>query len=235
MGFSGMVRTRFGFTAVMMIASVAVACGPSQNASADEDAREPSVAAAQAGTSGTSGASDASAAPACWIQDGSQALGVRASPLDSTSVALAAGEVKLCYSRPAVKGRKILGDLVPYDVPWRFGANEATALYMPAAGTVAGVAIEPGWVSLYAVPAEGEWEIAVNAEAQRWGRNLSDEVRSGDVGSAKIVPRSIADPVELLTLRLERVSPTAATLVFEWERSRLEIPITVVGEPGSGG
>lgn len=192
--------------------------------------------------SGTGASEDAAAgtvaavaAPGCWIREGSPALDERASPLDSTSVALGAGEVKVCFGRPGMKGREIMGDLVPYDVPWRFGANEATAVYLPTAGSVAGVALEAGWASLYAVPAESAWEIAVNAEARRWGRNLSDEVRSGDVGSATIVPTTLENPVELLTFRLERASATAATLVFEWERTRLEIPIALEGDgsPGS--
>lgn len=174
-------------------------------------------------------------APECWIREGSQGLEERASALDSTSVALEAGEVKVCYGRPGAKGREIMGALVPYDVPWRFGANEATAIYLPAAGTVAGVALDSGWVSLYAVPAEGPWEIAVNAESRRWGRDLSAAVRSGDVGSAMIAPALLADPVDMLTFRLERVSSTAATLVFEWERTRLEIPITLEAGASAAG
>jgi len=36
--------------------------------------------------------------------------------------------IELSYSRPNVKGRKIFGDLVPYDKVWRTGANQATTL-----------------------------------------------------------------------------------------------------------
>jgi hypothetical protein len=209
---------------------IAAACGPSQEAGADQGARETTVAAAPGAAEGPG-----VRAPVCWIQEGSQELTARESALDSASVALAAGDVKICYGRPGKKDREIMGGLVPWDVPWRFGANEATAVFMPAPGTIAGVAVDTGWVSLYAVPGQSDWSVAVNGEARRWGRNLSAEVRSGDIGSASITPEAIEAPVELLTFRLDRVSASAATLVFEWDRTRLRVPIAIsaAGAPGA--
>src|SRR5450432_2265622 len=36
--------------------------------------------------------------------------------------------IELSYSRPNVKGRKVMGDLVPFGKVWRTGANQATTL-----------------------------------------------------------------------------------------------------------
>ena len=36
--------------------------------------------------------------------------------------------VELTYSRPNMKGRKVYGDLVPYNKLWRTGANGATKI-----------------------------------------------------------------------------------------------------------
>jgi hypothetical protein len=36
--------------------------------------------------------------------------------------------VKVIYSRPQAKGRKVFGELVDYDKVWRTGANEATEI-----------------------------------------------------------------------------------------------------------
>ena len=36
--------------------------------------------------------------------------------------------IELSYSRPITKGRKIFGELVPYDKLWRTGANAATTI-----------------------------------------------------------------------------------------------------------
>lgn len=72
-------------------------------------------------------------------------------------VTLAGREVKICYSRPRKLGRPIMGRLVPFGKPWRLGADEATAVYLPTRGSIAGVKIEPGWHSLYAIPGERTW------------------------------------------------------------------------------
>ena len=48
------------------------------------------------------------------------------SPGAKVSQAVGASEVAVSYSRPAVKGRVIWGELVPWDKPWRAGANENT-------------------------------------------------------------------------------------------------------------
>lgn len=172
----------------------------------------------------------------CWTRAASrEELAGRMSPLDSASVALPAGTIKVCYGRPAMRGREIMGGLVPYGQPWRLGANEATTIYMPAAGAIAGVSVDAGWYSLYAIPRSheaaamrtkpGAWEIFVNREARRWGKPISPEVRAKDVGSGTADAGSTAAPVEMLTLRLERMSDTGAELVIEWENTVARVPI----------
>src|ERR1700761_7336656 len=49
-----------------------------------------------------------------------------ASPADSTTATVAGSSIKIIYSSPSVRGRKIWGALVPYDKVWRTGANAAT-------------------------------------------------------------------------------------------------------------
>jgi hypothetical protein len=42
------------------------------------------------------------------------------------------GQIKLTYSRPNVKGRKIFGGMEPYGTVWRTGANSATVIKFTA-------------------------------------------------------------------------------------------------------
>lgn len=169
------------------------------------------------------------AQPACWTRSDPSELAERASPLDSASVALEAGTVKVCYGRPQMRGRLVMGDLVPFDQPWRTGANEATSIHMPAAGTIAGVAVEPGWYSLYTIPGPESWEIVVNAERERWGIPISPEVRAQDVGSAEVEVAETATPVESLTISLERTAAGAADMAIEWEGTRVRVPVEITG------
>ncbi len=164
----------------------------------------------------------------CWTEASPDDLAERASPLDSASVALDAGLVKVCYGRPQMRDREVMGALVPFDQAWRTGANEATSIHMPAGGTIAGVAVEPGWYSLYTVPGANAWEVVVNGERERWGIPISEEVRAQDVGSATVAPESSdGAPVESLTISLERTSGNSADLVIEWETTRVSLPVAL--------
>lgn len=171
--------------------------------------------------------------PACWVRGDPTDLELRASPYDSTVVKLEEGPLKVCYSRPRMLGRPIMGRLVPYGEPWRFGANEATAIHMPARGTVAGVAVEPGWYSLMAIPGEREWRIVVNREHRRWGIPIDDDVRAADVSVGTVPATDAVGAVELFTLELVPTGPAEAELVAAWDRARVRIPIVLRG--GTGG
>lgn len=182
-------------------------------------------------------AQDAGAAPACWVRGERADLELRASPFDSTAVALEPGIVKVCYSRPRKLGRPIMGRLVPYGRPWRLGADEATAIHVPARATIAGVAVEPGWYTLYAVPDEREWRIVVNEAVRRWGVPINDEVREADVGSGTAPVATTPPQVELLTLWFDRTGRWSADLVVRWEGTSVRFPVELQPDVnrGSGG
>jgi len=50
------------------------------------------------------------------------------SPTQTVKQNFALSSIELSYSRPAIKGRKVFGDLVPFGNVWRTGANSATIL-----------------------------------------------------------------------------------------------------------
>lgn len=219
--------------ALGLVALAAVACGTSGAQEAETAATAAtSEVTADAGASGDMAAARADTA-SCWTRGEPAELAERASPLDSTSVALSAGAVKACYSSPQMRGREIMGGLVPFDRPWRLGANEATRIHMPAAGTIAGVEVEPGWYSLYAVPSANSWQIFVNGSSERWGIPINQEVTAENVGSGTVDVQATDAPVEGLTLSLRRDGSSAAVLRIEWEETRVEVPIQLTG--GSAG
>ena len=50
------------------------------------------------------------------------------SPQASVTQNVGMTKISIYYSSPGVKGRKIFGDLVPYDEIWRAGANSPTTI-----------------------------------------------------------------------------------------------------------
>ena len=69
----------------------------------------------------------------------------QASPPGEASVKFADGKtVAIKYSRPSMRGRKIFGELVPYDKVWRTGANAATSLTTDTALDISGTTVPAG-------------------------------------------------------------------------------------------
>lgn len=151
----------------------------------------------------------------------------RKSPLDSITFTVAKQPVKLCYGRPSSRGRTMLGgSAVPYGKLWRTGANEPTIFFTPVALTVAGIEVPPGAYSLYTVPTATDWEVIVNRSISQWGEesNYTDAVKAQEVGRATVKSERVAAPVETFTIRTEGAG-SGATLVLEWEKTRVRIPI----------
>lgn len=164
---------------------------------------------------------------ACWARGTPERIAARPSILDSTSVTLGAGTVKVCYGRPRKNDRQIMGGLVPFGEPWRMGANEATVIYMPSAGSIAGVPVQAGSYSLYAIPSEKEWQIVVNSATQRWGIPINAAVREKDVGSGAVAVESAPTSEDQLRMSLEKRGDKAADLVLHWDVARVRIPVAL--------
>jgi hypothetical protein len=161
-------------------------------------------------------------------------LAGRASPYDSTTIAVGHGQAKICYSRPALRGRTMIGsEAVPYDTLWRTGANEPTIIHLSAAAEIAGMRVEPGSYSLYTVPRAGDrWTLIVNRSTSQWGAEgrYSPEVRAQEVGRADVAAERIEQPVERFTIRpMESGRPG---VLIEWQNSRVRIPVQPVNGHG---
>jgi hypothetical protein len=108
-----------------------------------------------------------------------------------------------------------MGGLVPYGEPWRMGADEPTTLHLSSRANVGGVALQPGTYSIYAIPAQGEWEIFINSNVTRWGIPIDAAVRATEIGSFSVTPQTLPEMVETLTYEF----------LMEWDRTLIRIPI----------
>jgi hypothetical protein len=152
----------------------------------------------------------------------------RKSPLDSLTFTIAGSPVKVCYGRPSSRGRVMLGgSQIPYGKLWRTGANEPTIFFAPIPLRVAGLRVPPGVYSLYTVPGPREWEIIVNKSTSQWGEEgrYTAEVKAQELGRAKVKAETVSPTVETFTIRAEPGTAKAASLLLEWEKTRIRIPV----------
>ena len=155
---------------------------------------------------------------------------LRSSPLSSLRFEVGEANVKLCYGRPAARGRRMLGgSRIPYGRLWRTGANEPTTLITTAPLELAGIVIPPGRTALYTIPGPESWELILTASTSQWGleSEYTAEVRRYELGRA-ILPSERGEPVERLTWQHEAQAggdSDRTDLVLSWETTRLRIPL----------
>ena len=155
-------------------------------------------------------------------------LATRKSPLDSLSFKVGSSDVKVCYGRPSLRGRHMLGgDDVPYGKLWRTGANEPTMIHTSGPLVVAGIKVPAGSYSLYTVPTASEWEVIVNKSITQWGHEstYTPEVQKQEVGRGKVKAETLKAPVEKLTFTAEPDAQKTKHLVLEWQTTRVAIPL----------
>jgi hypothetical protein len=151
----------------------------------------------------------------------------RKSPLDSVTFTIGTQPVKVCYGRPSARGRTMLGGQIPYGKLWRTGANEPTIFYAPVPLSVAGIKVPPGVYSLYTEPGRNDWVVIVNRSISQWGEesNYTKEVKVQELGRAKVKAEKLTSPVETFTIRAEPAGGKAASLLLEWEKTQVRIPV----------
>ena len=81
------------------------------------------------------------------------------SPLQTITQDFALGTIEVKYSRPAAKGRKVFGDLVPMNKLWRTGANSASVIRFTDVVEINGKKIDTGSYALYTIPGTETWDI----------------------------------------------------------------------------
>ena len=149
-------------------------------------------------------------------------------PSPSTTLEQVVGltEVKIEYSRPAMRGRTIMGDLVPYGSLWRTGANKNTTLSFSDPVTVGGQALAAGTYALFTRPGKSLWEVFFYTETENWG--TPQEWQSKSVAAVIEVPtQSQAEPVESFTISINELTNTGANIHLSWENTRVTLPLEV--------
>ncbi len=149
--------------------------------------------------------------------------GLQKSPTDITYAKAdrnAAPAIKVVYSRPQKKGRKVFGELVKFDKVWRTGADEATEIKLFKDVKMGDKTVKAGTYSLFTIPGEKEWTIILSSTLDVWGAYTYDE--SKDVARIK-VPAASGDALEVFSIAFKKVDK-GYHMVMGWDTARVEVP-----------
>lgn len=134
-------------------------------------------------------------------------------------------EMTVDYSSPAVKGRKIWGDLVPFDQVWRTGANMATKITFSRDVTFGGKPVPAGTYSIVTIPTQKEWTVVLNKELGLFSGGKPYDTKD-DVVRVTATPTEIPAR-ERLTFLFSNTTDDQTSLDLEWEKLRVSVPIKV--------
>jgi len=144
------------------------------------------------------------------------------SPAGTADVTLKGQTISIHYSRPSMRGRKIMGELVPFGQVWRTGANEATELSTPVSLTIGGANVPAGKYSLYSLVGERDWKLIVNKQTGQSGTEYHSDQ---DLVRVAMQVGKTSAPVEQFTISWNKTGAAAADLVFEWEGAKVSVPV----------
>jgi len=133
------------------------------------------------------------------------------------------GFVELSYSRPNIKERKIMGDLVPYDKVWRTGANQATTLSFSDEVTIGGKKIPAGKYGLLTIPGKDNWTIIISKQVDV--TSPASYKQDQDVVRVSAKPITVPSKVESFTMQFGDVKATSCALYMMWENTLVSLPI----------
>jgi hypothetical protein len=127
-------------------------------------------------------------------------------------------KVTVDYSQPSAKGRKIMGELVPYGKVWRTGANATTSIEFGSDVKIEGKALAKGKYGLFTIPGENEWTIIINKQATGSPYDYSDKK---DVLRVTVKPGKAANFVETFTVSVEK-----SNVVLAWENTSVSFKVS---------
>ena len=144
------------------------------------------------------------------------------SPMNSTSLLTKDGYARIVYSQPMLRGRQMLGSEVDYGKVWRFGANEATELFLTVELEIGeDTELQAGAYAIFCIPSADSWTLIFNRGLGEWGAYNYDE--SLDVARVTLPVQRSDEAFEAFTIYFEDVPDAESDkLVMAWGNSKVE-------------
>lgn len=146
------------------------------------------------------------------------------SPRDSLRARVGRADITIRYGRPAARGRRVFGELVPWGEVWRAGADAATSLELGADIEVGGVRLPAGHYTLFLRPGPDGATLMVNGQTGQWG-TAYDPAR--DVRHFAMRRVALPAPVERVTFSVAQEAGHGVMRV-DWDSTRYQLDFTVL-------
>ena len=150
----------------------------------------------------------------------------QASPIADFTQIVGLTEIKITYSRPSMRGRKIMGELIPYGAIWRTGANDNSLISFSDDVLVGNKTLKAGKYSIYTRPEKTSWKIYFynktdnSGLAKPWDESLI-------AASLTVKTKNVSEPRENFTISIESINNDGAFIRLGWEKTEINIPLTV--------
>lgn len=147
------------------------------------------------------------------------------SPAAQVSQTVGLTAIKVTYNRPAVSGRKIWGELVPYGQVWRAGANENTVISFSSPVKIGGKPLAAGTYGLHMIPTAKEWTVIFSTISVAWGSYGYDAKE--DALRVVVTPQPAEAFEERLSYRFDNPTESSVLATLRWERLKVPVQIDV--------
>lgn len=155
------------------------------------------------------------------------------SPSASVTQKVGVTSITIDYSSPAVKGRKVFGELEPYGKAWRAGANAPTAITFSSDVKIGGSDVKAGTYNIFMTPQESsDWDVHFNGKGKsifayntKEGQDMA-AIKADNAASVS-VKATEAPFKERLTYLIEAASDTEGKITLWWDKTMVTFTVTV--------
>ena len=163
------------------------------------------------------------AASSALAQSGPKLDLPRPSPKGSVTQTVGLTDISIAYSSPAVKGRKIWGEVVPFDQVWRAGANECTKVTFSTPVSIEGKPVAAGAYCIFLLPQKSGWTFILSKNTEQFG--TGDYKQSEDALRVPATATAISNR-ERMAFDILDFDDEKGTLAMEWETQRVGVKFT---------
>lgn len=146
------------------------------------------------------------------------------SPTQTIKQDFGLSSIELSYSRPGMKGRKIFGDLVPFEKVWRTGANSATTISFADDVTIGGTKIKAGKYGILSIPDKKKWTLIITKQLDV--TSPAAYKQDQDLVRVEAKTMNMDESVETFTMQFANIKPGSCELHIMWDRTAVALPIS---------